>query len=158
MAHVAPLDAVVRPTRRAGHGRHISVLSRYTARRRIGTIARHDHLHIDVTIPGSNRDPRSDAAALAGIRIHRSPSLHPDDVVTLPSGLRITSVSRTLIDLAEELTADELRDAFAAARSRELLDMAAVRRSCMRLEWRPSLAMLDELIAEFEHGPAPTPR
>ena len=110
MAHVAPLNAVVRPTRRAGHGRHISVLSRYTARRRIGTIARHDHHHIDVTIPGSNRDPRSDAAALASIRIHRSPSLHPDDVVTLPSGLRVTSVSRTLIDLAEELTADELRE------------------------------------------------
>jgi len=113
-------------------------------------IARHDHHDIDVTAPGSNRDPRSNAAAPPGVRIHRSPSLHPDDVVTLPSGLRVTSVSRTLIDLAEEVTADELRDAFGAARSRGLLDMAAMRRSRMRVEWRPSLAMLDEVIAEFE--------
>ena len=70
--------------------------------------------------------------------------------MTLPSGLRVTSVSRTLIDLAEELTADELREAFAAARSRGLLDMDAMRMSRMRVEWRPSLAMLDEVIADFE--------
>jgi hypothetical protein len=111
----------------------------------------HDDLHpIDVTVPGSSRDPRSDEPAPPGIRIHRSPSLHPDDVVTLPSGLRVTSVSRTLIDLAEEVTADELREFFAAARARGLLDMEALRRSRMRVEWRPSLAMLDEVIAEFE--------
>ncbi len=103
-------------------------------------------------MPGSNRDPRSDAADPPGIRIHRSPSLHPDDVVTLPSGLRVTSVSRTLIDLAEELSADELREYFAAARARGLLDMEAIRRSRILAEWRPSLAMLDEVIAEFEHG------
>ena len=113
-------------------------------------IAQHDHHDIDVTVPGSSRDPRSDAAAPPGIRIHRSPSLHPDDVVTLPSGLRVTSVSRTLIDLAEDVTADELREYFAAARARGLLDMDAVRRSRRRVEWRPSLAMLDEVIAEFE--------
>ena len=70
--------------------------------------------------------------------------------MTLPSGLRVTSVSRTLIDLAEDLTADELREYFAAARARGLLDMDAVRRSRRRVEWRPSLAMLDEVIAEFE--------
>ena len=126
--------------------------SRYTARRRIGPISPHDHHDIDVTVPGSNRDPRSDAPDPPGIRIHRSPSLHPDDVVTLPSGLRVTSVSRTLIDLAEELTADELREYFAAARARGLLDMEAIRRSRMRVEWRPSLAMFDEIAAEFEPG------
>jgi len=70
--------------------------------------------------------------------------------VTFPSGLRVTSVSHTLIDLAEEVTADELREYFAAARARGLLDMEALRRSRMRVEWRPSLAMLDEVIAEFE--------
>jgi hypothetical protein len=68
----------------------------------------------------------------------------------LPSGLRVTSVARTLIDLAEELSADELREAFAAARDRGLLDMEAVHRSRARVEWRPSLAMLDTVIAEFE--------
>jgi hypothetical protein len=81
---------------------------------------------IDVTIPGSPDDPRDETPAPEGVRIHRVPPLHPEEVVTLPSGLRVTSVARTLIDLAEELT----RDA--------------------RVEWRPSLAMLDSVIAEFE--------
>jgi hypothetical protein len=105
---------------------------------------------IDVAVVGSPDDPRDEVPAPEGIRIHRVPSLHPDDVVTLPSGLRVTSVSRTLIDLADDLTRDELRDAFAAARRRGLLDMDALRRSRARVEWRPSLAMLDRIIAEFE--------
>jgi hypothetical protein len=151
MAHGRPLNAVVRRTRGRRAGCHTSALSRYTVCRSIRAIARHDHHDIDVTVPGSDRDPRSDAADPPGIRIHRSPSLHPDDVVTLPSGLRVTSVARTLIDLAEELTADELHEAFAAARARGLLDMDALRRSRLRVEWRPSLAVLNEVIAEFEH-------
>jgi hypothetical protein len=105
---------------------------------------------IDVTIPGSPDDPRDETPAPEGVRIHRVPPLHPEEVVTLPSGLRVTSVARTLIDLAEELTRDELRDAFAAARRRGILDMDALRRSRARVEWRPSLAMLDSVIAEFE--------
>jgi hypothetical protein len=109
-----------------------------------------DLIPIDVTVPGSTDDPRDEARAPEGVRIHRVPPLHPEDVVTLPSGLRVTSVSRTLIDLAEVLTRDELRDAFATARRRGILDMDALRRSRARVEWRPSLAMLDTVIAEFE--------
>jgi hypothetical protein len=55
-------------------------------------------------------------------------------MVTLPSGLRVTSVSRTLIDLADELTRDELRDAFAASRRHGLLDMDALRSSRAHVE------------------------
>ena len=72
--------------------------------------------------------------------------------MTLPGGLRVTSVARTLIDLAEVLTVDELREAFAAARERGLLDMDEVRSSRARVEWRPSLAMLDAAIEEWERG------
>jgi hypothetical protein len=108
---------------------------------------------IDVTVPGSGRDPRLEDPAPDGVTIHRVPALHPEDVVTLPSGLRVTSVSRTLIDLAEVLSRDELRDAFTAARERGLLDMDALRRSRDRVEWRPSLAMLDAVVQEFEREP-----
>jgi hypothetical protein len=104
---------------------------------------------IHITIPASPGDPRSCPPDPEGIVIHRSPTLHPDDVVTLEGGLRITSVARTLIDLAEELTQAELRDAFAVARSKGLLDLDALAASRARVEWRPSLAMLDEVIAEF---------
>jgi hypothetical protein len=107
---------------------------------------------IHVTVPGSAGDPRLEPPAPAGIVIHHAPPLHPDDVVVLPSGLRVTSVSRTLIDLAEEITEDELREAFAVARERGLLDMEALHRSRARVEWRPSLAIVDALIAEFDRG------
>jgi hypothetical protein len=105
---------------------------------------------IDVTIPGSSLDPRFAPPAPQGVVVHYVPSLHPEDVVILPGGLPVTSVSRTLIDLAEVLPADELRLCFANARERGLLDMGAVRRSRARVEWRPSLEMLDAVIAEFE--------
>jgi hypothetical protein len=105
---------------------------------------------IHVTVPGSNIDPRMEPAASPGVVVHRAPELHPDDIVTLPSGLRVTSVARTLIDLAEVMPREELREAFAIARAKGLLDMEALRRSRDRVDWRPSLAMLDAVIAEFE--------
>jgi hypothetical protein len=111
-------------------------------------MSRRYDLPIDVTIAGSPDDPR-DQAAPDGVAIHRVPHLHPDDVVTLPGGLRVTSVARTLVDLAEVMSQDELRETFETARRRGMLDMEAVQASRARVEWRPSLQMLDEVIAEF---------
>jgi hypothetical protein len=102
---------------------------------------------IDVYVPGSADDPRT-ATSIPGVTIHRGPPLHPDDVTTL-DGLRITSPSRTLIDCAECMTADELRAMFARAQEIGLLDPEAMRAARARVEWRPSLAMLDEVIDEF---------
>jgi hypothetical protein len=73
---------------------------------------------------------------------HYSPSLHPDDMVIGPGGIPMTSVSRTLIDLAEILDADELRECFANARDRGLLDPEELAAARARVEWRPSVAML----------------
>jgi hypothetical protein len=106
---------------------------------------------IHITIPGSTDDPR-DASAPPGVIIHRTPPLHPEEM-TVHQGIRVTSPARTLVDFAEVADRDELREAFRRARELGLLDMDAVRRSRARVEWRPSLAMLDEVIAEFEkHG------
>jgi hypothetical protein len=102
---------------------------------------------IDVYIPESATDPRTDTA-IPGVRIRRGPRLHPDDVTTV-NGIPVTSPSRTLIDLAEVVTADELRASFARAREIGLLDPQALRAARARVEWRPSLAMLDEVIDEF---------
>jgi hypothetical protein len=63
--------------------------------------------------------------------------------------LRVTSVARTLVDLAECVSVDELRDAFERARQQGLLDLDAVRESAARVEWRPSLVLLNEVISEF---------
>ncbi len=83
-----------------------------------------------------------------GVRMHRTPELHPDDVAVV-DGVPVTSVSRTLVDLAEVLTCDELRRAFATAGEKGLLDMDAVEASFGRVEWRPSLRMLREVMDEF---------
>lgn len=80
--------------------------------------------------------------------MHRVPHLHPDDV-TVVDGLPVTTVARTLVDLAEEMTQAELRAAFANAEKRGLLDLEAVRASASRVEWRPSLALLHAVIEEF---------
>jgi hypothetical protein len=106
-----------------------------------------DREPVHVYIPHSGEDPRT-ATAIPGVVIHRGPPLHPDDVTTL-NGMPITSPSRTLIDLAEVVNADELRAAFARAREIGLLDPEALRAARGRVEWRPSLAMLDEVIDEF---------
>jgi hypothetical protein len=105
------------------------------------------HEPIHITIPGSAGDPRDDHS-IPGIVIHHAPPLHPDDLDVV-DGIPVTSPSRTLIDLAEVMTREELRDAFARAREIGLLDPEALRASRARVEWRPSLGMLDEVIAEF---------
>ena len=74
--------------------------------------------------------------------------MHPDDITTF-NGIPVTSPSRTLIDLAEVVSADELRTAFARAQQMGLLDPEALRAARARVEWRPSLAMLDRVIEEF---------
>ena len=102
---------------------------------------------IDVLLPGSADDPRI-VTPTPGVVIHRGPPLHPDDV-TVHKGIPVTSPSRTLIDCAEVMTVTELRATFARAEEMGLLDPHALRASRARVEWRPSLAMLDEVIDEF---------
>ena len=64
-------------------------------------------------------------------------------------GIPCTSVARTLVDCAEVMGPGELRELFANARRKGMLDIEAVRRSAARVEWRPSLPMLYEVIEEF---------
>ena len=102
---------------------------------------------IHITVPARANDPREDVD-IPGVVVHRTPPLHPDDVVIL-DGIPVTSPSRTLIDCAEIMDRDELRALFARAQTNGLLDPSALRAARARVEWRPSLAMLDEVIAEF---------
>ena len=109
---------------------------------------------IHVTVPRSGADPRSLPDPPPGVVIHYVPELHPDDVTTI-DGIPVTSVARTLVDLADVMTRDELRATFARARELGLLDIDAVAASAARVEWRPSLAMLYAVMAQFGYvGPA----
>jgi hypothetical protein len=105
---------------------------------------------IHITIPASADDPRNHSELeLDGVIIHRVPSMHPDDLDVV-DGIPVTSLARTLVDLSEDASIDELRAYFQRARELGLLDIAAVRASAGRVEWRPSLAMLNEVIEEFD--------
>src|SRR3954447_18477677 len=103
---------------------------------------------IHITIAGSPNDPRGPISKVPGVAIHHAPPLHPDDV-TVVDGIPVTSISRTLVDLAEILPRDELREVFANASAKGLLDMDAVEESYARVEWRTSLRMLREVMDEF---------
>jgi hypothetical protein len=105
---------------------------------------------IHITIQGDARDPRSPVEAPPGIIIHRSPPLHPDDLDEV-DGIPVTSLARTLVDLAEISDECELRSYFMQARTQGRLDIDAVRASADRVEWRPSRSMLYRVIAEFEN-------
>ncbi len=104
---------------------------------------------IDIYVPAGTDDPRDSVPDPPGIRVRRGPPLHPDDLDVV-DGIPVTSVSRTLIDLAEVMEEDELRECFENARDRDLLDADALHASRSRVEWRPSLALVDRLIEEFE--------
>jgi len=103
---------------------------------------------IHITVPGSPHDPRGAADAPPGVVIHHSPPLHPDDLAVV-DGIPCTGVARTLVDCAEVMTKDELREVFANADRKGMLDLDAVRASAARAEWRPSLPMLYEVLEEF---------
>lgn len=108
----------------------------------------YDDEPIHITVPGSPDDPRARRPAPPGVVIHYVPEMHPDDL-TVHQGIPVTSVARTLIDCAEEADKDELRAMFCTALLRRLVTMDEIHASRARVEWRPSLAMLDEVIAEF---------
>lgn len=103
---------------------------------------------IDVYVPGRPDDPRLGHDLPGGVVVHHGPPLDPRDV-TIVDGVPVTSVARTLIDLAEVMDADGLRGCFAADRERGLLVLDELAAARARVEWRPSLATFDEIAGEF---------
>jgi Protein of unknown function (DUF559) len=94
-----------------------AVLSHRTAAAHWGLLAT-DQVRIDVTAPRS-RD------GLPGIRLHTSRSLDEKDT-TNHEGIPITSVARTLLDLAATARSDRLERALAQAERLELYDHRAI--------------------------------
>jgi very-short-patch-repair endonuclease len=75
---------------------------------------------IDVTVPSRNGRVRR-----KGIRVHRSGRLAPEEVTTR-GGIPVTTVERTLLDLADVLPAQALRRAVTEAEYRDRLDNATL--------------------------------
>jgi hypothetical protein len=103
---------------------------------------------IHVYIGGREGDLRNPDDLPDGVIAHFGPPLHPDDV-EIVDGIPVTSVARTLIDLGEVMEEGELRQCFLNARDMGLLDFERFDASRARVEWRPSLALVDAIAAEL---------
>jgi hypothetical protein len=101
---------------------------------------------IEVTVPGlgSRRRP--------GIRIHRTRRLGPDDRTEV-RGIPVTSVARTLLDLAGTIAPRHLRRCYERAQREKELDRAALVRLIERSRGRRGIGVLREL-ADYDPEPA----
>jgi very-short-patch-repair endonuclease len=86
-----------------------------------------------------------------GLTVHVTRAFHPDDV-SVRDGIPVTSVSRTLLDLAEVVAPTQLQRAYEEAERLELLDVRAVERLLARSNGRRGVGALRALL---EYDPAP---
>jgi hypothetical protein len=75
--------------------------------------------YIDVVVPSQNGRRRP------GIRVHRSGRLRPEDV-TVRHGIPVTTVARTLLDLADVLTRQALKRVITEAEYTNQFDLASI--------------------------------
>ena len=83
---------------------------------------------IDVSTPAERRSTRR-------IRVHGRRRLDPQDVTTL-DGIPVTTVSRTLVDLAVIVAADALHKALSEAERQRILDVKGIEQALGRLRGR----------------------
>jgi Protein of unknown function (DUF559) len=91
-----------------------------------------------------------------GIALHRPRRLDREDC-TVRDGIPVTTVVRTLLDLAEVVERRQLARAFEAAERLQLLDVAAISGLRDRSTGRHGLRPLREVMSEH-HGPLPDTR
>jgi hypothetical protein len=80
-----------------------------------------------------------------GIRIHESRSLHARDRVEV-DGIPVTSIPRTLLDLAEVLPRTQLQRAYEQAERLRMLDVAAINELLGRSDGWRGVATLRDLV------------
>ena len=96
---------------------------------------------IDVSAPRSRHAHR-------GVTLHRPRELHGEEV-TVIDGIPVTSLARTLLDLAAVLRSDQLERVVEQAELRGLFDLIAVDRALMRNPSRRGRANLLSVIADM---------
>jgi very-short-patch-repair endonuclease len=103
---------------------------------------------IDVTAPrGCKPKP--------GITVHRTRLIHPDDR-SLVDGLPVTSVARTLVDLADVLNERRLAAAVNEAEVRRVFDLRAIEKTLSRLPGRRGQYRLKRVLAAYTEAPGYT--
>ena len=109
-------------------------------------IAPTSRVPVDVTVPGRSK------AGQRGIDLHLVRSLDPRDV-TEHEGVPITTIPRTLLDLAEVVPRRRLKAAVEEADRRGLFDGNAVQELLARSPGRHGLKPLRDLLGDFVSEP-----
>jgi hypothetical protein len=122
-----------------------ALLSHWTAADQWG-LRRSASAKIDVLTSARSRTGRP------GIRLHRTRSLHPDDIAELDR-IPITSVSRTIVDMAAAGTAHDVERAVHEAEVQRLLDVRAVEAALERTPNAKHTADVRAAIATPSPGP-----
>jgi predicted transcriptional regulator of viral defense system len=102
--------------------------------------------HFDVTVPGGG------ARSRAGIVVHRSRCLHDEDRDAV-RGIPVTSVARTIVDLAEVLDEERLANAIKEAEIRRTFDLVAIERVLARVAGRAGRHRLTKVLAAYRPDP-----
>jgi very-short-patch-repair endonuclease len=119
-----------------------ALLSHRTAGARWGFF-RSQSARIEVTAPRSRRGPR-------GIVVHRSRCLIPEDRAVV-DGIPVTTVARTIVDLAEVLTDQRFGEVVNEAEVQRLFDLRQIRAVQRRLPGQTG--RLDRVLAAYEEPP-----
>jgi hypothetical protein len=90
---------------------------------------------------------------IEGITVHRCNRLDPRDV-TIRNGIPVTTVARTIVDLAEVQTVQQVTNVMYEAAFRGVLDLDEVRAVAARLTGRRNLGVLEEAIEAHLKGSA----
>ena len=98
---------------------------------------------IDVTVPTTAGRTRRDR-----IRLHRSSTLNADDVTT-HRGIPVTTIARTLLDVAATLREPSLARTIEQTEIRRLFDLAAVERTFARHPTHPGVTRLRRALALY---------
>jgi hypothetical protein len=101
---------------------------------------------IDVSVPRR-------LATRPGIRLHFTSTLHPEDLTVLDR-IPITSVERTLADLAAQRRPEELLEAVEQAYTLRQLDLAIINRVLDRNRNHSGVGALRAIFADFTEVPA----
>jgi len=116
---------------------------------RLHALRPHGYTRIEVTIPGRSTRTHS------GVAVHRSTTLTEADV-TITSNIPVTSVHRTLFDLAEVVSQRELERAFDQADILDALDLVKINDQLARNPTRPAARKIRRLLATHYIGSTPT--
>jgi len=101
---------------------------------------------VDVTVPGTSRRRQN------GIRLHRTRVLADADTAVV-DGIPVTSVARTLVDLAGPLSSPALLRAVEQADRIQQLDVPAVLAAMERVRGRRYLFKLQRILAAYDRPP-----